>query len=176
MSTVTSKSIRERVEAHIPRMISMSPAPCRMIQIDVYECEYEDGSGRGHAVSWSHVVGVLCIVETEYAKIANRGQDYPSPGATDAEMTDKGWTSCHPPNWFPVVWPVLADGNSEDEYPLRVWHERNRTSNAIHHAIVPCFWPPEQDQENAVRIGKELIEKQGSRSPWAEIRIEETAP
>jgi hypothetical protein len=61
------------------------------------------------------------------------------------------------------VWPVIADGNAPDEYPLRVWHERNRLSNANYSAIVPCTWPPAEDEANAIRIGKGLIRDKGNR-------------
>jgi hypothetical protein len=140
-----------------------------MICVEVYE---DKESKSGHAVSWSHVVGVLCLVETEYSKTVNPGQDSPQPGATEAEMEEGGWRSDHPYNWVPGVWPVLADGNADDEYPLRVWHTRDHARNLAQQAVVPCFWPPEQDQENAIRIGKELIEKGGNRSNWTEIPAE----
>jgi hypothetical protein len=162
----TTKRTAARAESHIPTMISMAPAPCRMIRVEVY-ANVDAESREVFSVSWARVIGVLCVVETEYVKTYDG--NYPKTGATHEDMIELGWRANHPPNWFPVVWPVVADGNGNDEYPIRVCHERNAIDNALYQAVVPCDWPPEQDQENAVRIGMELVKRKGERGNWVDV-------
>jgi hypothetical protein len=172
MSTETRLSYRVD-RTHIPNLIALAPAPCRMIQV-VVDVSLDDDR-KVFIVGWSPVVGVLCVVETEYAQRVHRDQGAPHPGATHAEMVDRGWKSCHPWNWFPEVWPVLADGNASDEFALRVAHKR-LGPNHLYEAIVPCTWPPEEDRENALRIGRELIQREGERANWVELTENEASP
>jgi hypothetical protein len=143
--------------------------PSRTIQIEVSVNLCDDEEEELY-IYWSPVVGVLCVVETEYAQAYFGGHKIPRPGATHQEMIDMGWHSCHPWNWFPIVWPVLADGNADDEYPLRVDHERLEVAGVLYKAIVPATWPPEQDRENAIRIGRELFKNKGSRVNFAHVK------
>jgi hypothetical protein len=142
-----------------------------MIQVEVFVNEKE--GRKVYSVSWAAVVGVLCVVETRYEK--QYDGEFPQPGATHEEMIEGDWYSDHPPNWLPEVWPVLAGSHIDDEYPLRVWHERHCAFNLLSHTIVPCDWPPAEDRENAVRIGKELIKRKGSRYNWVDLTDEDLA-
>jgi hypothetical protein len=137
-----------------------------MIHVAVFT---NDGT---HSVSWSQVVGTLCVVEAEYVKRIPDGGDTPSPGATHEEMIDRGWKSNHPYNWFPEVFPVVVGGNAEDEYPLRVLHPREECSNQVYSTILVCSWPPEEDRGRAIRAGLELVRHQGSRMNWADLPAE----
>src|SRR5262249_37546943 len=76
-------------------------------------------------VTWAHIVGVLCVVETEYYQMVGENERSPAIGTTHEEMVDHGWEPNHPRNWVPEVWPVLADGNDAFESGLRVAHERS---------------------------------------------------
>ena len=61
-----SKANGRRVDqTHIPKLISMSPAPCRMLLVEVLG----NNEMTEFSVNWSDVVGVLCVVETEYLKL-----------------------------------------------------------------------------------------------------------
>jgi hypothetical protein len=146
----------ERAECHIPTLISISLAPCRMISVEIFGDE--DG---GHWVKWTDVVGVLCIMETEYVKRYHAAESWPQPGATHQEMTDLGWRSNHPPNWFPVVWPVVAGANGGDEYGLRVLHERFG-GDAVFSTVVACTWEPSEDRTHAIRLAQEMLRTRGS--------------
>lgn len=145
---------------HIPQAISLSPAPCRMIAVSVFDLD--DGS---HDVHWETVIGLLCVVETEYVK-REPGDGIVKPGANHEEMIDRGWRSQHPHNWFPEVFPVVAGGEASDEYPLRVLHERTDSSNLSDYTILICTWPPEDDRDHAIMAGEKMRDGIES-SNWA---------
>ncbi len=76
--------------------------------------------------------------------------------------------ACAPNEEFPNhvdVWPVII-GDSPEDGELCVADDKHGGSNMKYSVVVPCFWPPEQDQENAVRIGKELIKRDGESGGW----------
>ena len=68
MSTAT-KQRRQFETRKAPNLVSMSPAPCRMIGVEVFKDD--DGT---HGVCWSHVIGFLCVVETIYSKPSESGK------------------------------------------------------------------------------------------------------
>jgi hypothetical protein len=152
MSTEKTTKRRDVEQSYIPQMVSMSPAPCRMIAVEVFR--EPEGA---HFVRWNDVVGVLCVVETEYLKARNGNGRFSRPGANHEEMTDLGWQSNHPPNWFPSVWPVVAGGNANDEYGLRVLHDR-LSEGAMHSTVLVCHWPREEDEQNAIRAAKQMMD------------------
>ena len=69
------------------------------------------------------------------------------------------------------VWPVVV-GDSPWEGELCVVDSFHDSANVAFRAIAVCLWPPEQDQENAIRIGKELIAKDGEVGNWVSIPVE----
>jgi hypothetical protein len=154
---------RPRVEyAHLARHISLAPAPGRMLNVSVHA----DGEG-GREVRWERVIGMLCLVETEYLKKVPAGGDSPSPGATHEDMIDRGWKGVHPSNWFPEVWPVVAGGNASDEPSIRVLNSR-WDDDSIYSMILVCDWPPEEDRDRAIAAGLELA-RHGNAPNWAKL-------
>ncbi len=115
--------------------ISIAPAPCRMIRIEVYDDI--DKAKELWGIAWSHVIGIAC------------GRMRGIPGSVD-------------------VWPVLAGSHPEDG-ELCVADDNHDCANVKYKAVVPCFWPPEEDRLNATRIGKELIEKDGEIGNWVSM-------
>jgi hypothetical protein len=172
MSTATEPKAppkrRESEHAHLPLSVSLAPAPCRMIAIEVYD---DDGA---HHVHWEPVIGLLCMVEAAYSAWVNPAEDR-KRGVTHQEMIENGWRS----NWdviFPEVFPVVASRWPSDLGEIRVLHQRDDASNLTYRAIVPCTWSPDQDQENAVRIGRELVKRKGIIGDWIEIPEDEATP
>jgi hypothetical protein len=137
-----------------------------MLWVGMYRMSPEDGGGWD--VCWSQVVGVVTVVEDRYVRV--RDDDHaPVAGVNHAEMVELGWRSDHPRGWFPEVWPVVADGNGLSESPLRVLHDRWEETNLVHQAVVPCTWPPQDDRDHAIEIGRGLIECHGSRSAYVHL-------
>jgi hypothetical protein len=66
------------------------------------------------------------------------------------------------------VWPVLATDHPEDG-ELCVADEHRDADNLRYKACVPCYWPPEQDRENAIAIGMKLIAKRGDLGNWVTV-------
>lgn len=166
-NTETTSMSARADEAHLAQMISLAPAPCRLLQVEVFENEGE--SGPRFSVGWIEVVGLLCLVETEYVQRRLPGEDYPRCGVTHKEMSELGWKASYPGNRLPIVWPVLLGGNDNSEYALRIAHERDAVSNVRYSAIVRADWAETEDRDNAVRIGKELVAKEGNRMNWADL-------
>jgi hypothetical protein len=152
---------RPSVSARLPLAVSLAPAPCRMLAVEVYEV---DGK---HAVCWEPVIGLLCIVEVTYLAPVNPGQDR-KPGKTHEEMIENGWRT----DWgelHPEVVPVVASSTPDETGDIRVLDSREDMSDLVHRMIVPCTWEPRHDEANAVRIGKELIKREGSIGNWVEL-------
>jgi len=143
------KETTRTATARIPNLMTMAPAPCRLIHVEVFK--NDDGS---HFVSWDDVIGFLCLVETAYEKRVP-ADAFPRGGATHAEMVEQGWTAGQP--LPPQVWPVVAGHHERHDDAIRVLHEVDRADNSLGSTIVPCEWPREQDLENAIRIGKEYL-------------------
>lgn len=154
-------------EAHLAQMVSLAPAPCRLIQVEVFDQRGDDGPR--FSVGWTEVVGLLCLVETEYVQRRIPGEDYPRPGVTHKEMMELGWKASYPGNRLPMVWPVLVGSNDVSEYSLRVAHERDAVSNVRYSTIVRADWPASEDRDNATRVGRELIKSEGNRMNWADL-------
>lgn len=148
MSTAT-KQRRQFETRKVPNLVSMSPAPCRMIGVEVFKDD--DGT---HGVCWSHVIGFLCVVETIYSKPSESGK-YSTGGANHAEMEELGWYTDDVPNY--EVYPVIIE---RDCGPVRIWNKDalDDCDNRVARSLEVCHWPPEKDRENAIRIGKELLE------------------
>lgn len=124
-----------------------------MIGVTVYK--QEDG---GYFVVWNDVIGFLCVIETPYHKeLLVDGR--PKKGVTHKEMTDWGWTPAGETQY--VVHPVTLDG----EYEVLVWDGTlDKTSDQVARTLVACHWPPEQDREQAIRVGCELLAGTGERN------------
>lgn len=150
MSTTTAvKTEKKWQREKIPNLISMSAPPCRMIGIEVYE--NEDGT---HWVEWNPVVGFLCETSTGYSKNVVQGR-YSAVGSNHKAMTDLGWSSDEVPtnDIFPIVAP-------RDELNLlEIWDGGflDHCENRVRRTLEVCNWPPEQDRQNAIRIGRELL-------------------
>lgn len=81
---------------------------------------------------------------------------------------------CAPSREFPDridVWPVVV-GDTPWDGEICVVDEHHDPDNVAFKAVAPCFWPPEQDKEHAIRIAKELIAKDGEIGNWASIPVE----
>ena len=144
----------------LPGRVSIAPVPCRMIAVQVFEAD-------PYAVSWCDVIGFLCPEEMEYVK-RDTG-DSSRKGATHEEMLDLGWRAAPPWNWSPDLWPVVAGGNADDEYPIRPLCERTRAANQLYETVVACTWPPADDPGQALRIAKELVRRKGDASRWVDF-------
>jgi hypothetical protein len=128
MSTATKPQAK-------PRTVSIAPAPCRMIRVEVIK---DTGNPDfPFAISWLPVVGIASAPSLEF------------PDHID-------------------VWPVVV-GDTPWAGELCVADEKYDVSNLAYRTVVPCYWPPEHDQENAVRIGKKLIESEGEIGNWVSI-------
>jgi hypothetical protein len=172
--TAPHRGTKDRTEwAHLPVSVTVTPAPARMIFVQVYK--NDDGS---FAASWAPVVGLLCVVENEYMKRVGPNQDSPKGGATHEEMIELGWRRFLTHDWIPEIWPVVVGNNDSSESSIRVAHPRLGCSNCAHETVALCTWPPEEDAENAKRIGHELLESNGDRTNWIELtpRPEESSP
>jgi hypothetical protein len=135
--------------------ISMSPAPCRMIAVEVYRMTRGD-----HHVRWTPVVGILSIVETGYIK-DGRPEDNPDPPATHEGLVEDGY---NPDLQMIGLRPIAVDG----EYTLLDLGPLDE-HNLVKRAIVPCHWPPDRDREEAVRIGRELLADTYWQGRWAPL-------
>jgi hypothetical protein len=163
MSSPTSRTNH----AQLPKLISLAPAPCRLIQVDVFK--HDPPESPRFSVGWLEVVGILCLIETEYSKRTGASQDSPHSGVTHKEMLELGWQASGFGNQRPTVWPVFAGGNDSSEYGLRVGHERDAISNVRYSTIVRAGWPASEDRENAIKVGRELIKSDGNMMNWADL-------
>jgi hypothetical protein len=167
MSTATKKSpVETRVrDATIPNLISLAPAPCRMIVVEVYEHKDKES----HSVAWFDVIGFLCVVRTFYSKLGTE-ESFDDRAPTHAEMLKEGWYSQGSPEYD--VYPVITGG----EVGLVSVLDNSicdRCDNRVGREVIPCHWPPNDDRQNAIRVGKELIDKSSSGSKWAILDKEE---
>jgi hypothetical protein len=69
------------------------------------------------------------------------------------------------------AWPVLT-GDCPEHGDLYVDNDFQGPANLKYKAVVPCFWPPEQDEENAIRIGKELVARGGQTGKMISLDVE----
>jgi len=114
-----------------PLVISVSPAPCRMICVQVLKMD------DGLSVTWNPVVGLLC-------------------GIDNGHQTPNGieWTT----EVKPVL--ALGD-NTESESGLFVLDWASKPSNVIYCTTSPAEWPPEDDEKNAIRLAKAMVKGKG---------------
>jgi hypothetical protein len=145
----------------MPSNVTLAPVSCRMISVQVIKSE------TGYTVSWNQVVALITAIGTHYWQ---RAEQRPQTGATHEEMLTRGWKVTPLGRWVPLVSPVLAGGNSSNDDGLRVEGELfHPVPNLEYSTVVPCFWPPEEDEVNAVSIAKELIASDGDISNRVEI-------
>jgi hypothetical protein len=148
----------------LPKLMTVSPAPCRMIKIYVYR--YDEAGSFG--VQWAEVIGVLCVAESDYSKRWD-GKAYPAKGRSDAEMDERGWTY---QSTDYSVWPIVIGNMEQYDSPLRIETPRDDADNLVYSAIVRCDWAESKDRDEAQRIAIELIKNKGNRKNWIDIKIE----
>jgi hypothetical protein len=151
-------------EAILYGSISLLPAADRMILVRVYQ----GGDGAGPEVSWVPVVGLVAYQRTIYRKCVPSGEGRIPPGSHQ-ELVEAGYRSIFPDL---AIHPVYCDPYGFVEGGNRSM----RHAGEVRRAVVPCDWPPEQDRENAVRIGKELMADTYTQEQWASLDDGEEAP
>jgi hypothetical protein len=175
MSTVTRKCspAGEQLQWHhyaIHKAMAMCPVPCRTMYVEVYR--HEKDSGVPYSVEWSPVVALLGTLAENYTKRVPKGA-VPVACESHEEMIERGWE--YGGSIYDRVLPVLAASAQHGEHsePFRVPEPIKDTDNLAYRLVVPCCWPPEEDQANAVRIAKELIKRDGNYTHVAPITAKE---
>jgi len=156
--------------ATIPSLISLSPPPGRMIVVEVFQ----DVDKTKHSVGWSDVIGLLCVLKTDYSK---KREGTRTPSHTEVnheEMMEQGWfTEWHP---YYAVYPVALGG----EYHLLSVLDGgvlDECGNRVGRRVVACHWAPEDDRSNAIRIGKDIVANRHSDGTgWADLEEKESHP
>lgn len=148
-ATRTEPKAARWITGEIPNMVSLSPAPCRMIAVEVFEHE-----GDKHTVDWSAVVGFLCVIRTRY--MARSTAVVPEAGANHDEMEDRGWESVGGPEYD--VFPVVTGGEFGLISVLN-GDSLDSCNNRLYRCVVPCNWPQDEDRENAIRIGNQMLKQ-----------------
>jgi hypothetical protein len=122
----------------------------RLIVVEVYENE-----GR-HSVHWRPVVGLLTATVSEYSQELRLGRHVDYEFRNHDELRSHGWELDRSPSV--EIYPVVA-GKGDVEPPLFAAgvDDHLEASNMRHRVVVPCDWPPDQDRENAIRIGRQLL-------------------
>jgi hypothetical protein len=136
--------------ARLIRTLSTCPVAQRTILVRVFK--HKDG----HSVFWDNVVAFVIRSYTNYTRKAINES---LAGATHEEMTELGWSSeVYEEGDGLDAFPITSGDNFDYEDVLRFPCAAFLRSSEVYQAVVPCFWEPTEDEQHAIRIGKEFVE------------------
>jgi hypothetical protein len=154
----------------LPGLVSISPAPCRMILVEVF---WDDKTDE-HFVSWDDVIGVAAVLKTAYEKRGAFESDIWKHHGTHKELVDAGWRPTGEPE---ICLRPLILGPSPYGEDLWILDPDDLASNLKYHSILACDWPRSEDEKHAIERAQKLIKTDGEYGGrWAAVPREPTEP